>query len=328
MKTTKRVFIVVMALVFVFATLALCACNTTPDDKGKLRFAAPEGSPALAMLRLPADNGTIDGYEMEYAVVKPANIAAEMATNKADVVIMPVNAGANLIRQGAEYTLVGTAVEGSLYMVGKTDDGGTIENADLVDKKIACIGQTGVPGVVFRYVMSSLGISASNVEYVADGQAAISKLNVGDVDFIVVGEPAATQVKAKLGASKVNAELSLQAVYASVSGKDSYPQAGIFVKNTIAQNEVFLTALFGALKNSKDWANANPAQVTDFANTNLYEGAAFPAGSIERCAISGERLDEDGRAEVLTFLKAVMSKDSQGNAIDWDSAQNVIFGLN
>ncbi len=324
----KRLIGTLLILVIVATMFALVACNDTPEEKGTLRFAAPEGSPALAMLRLPVDNATIDGYTMDYAVVKPANIASEMASKSADIVIMPVNAGANLIRQGAEYTLVGTAVEGSLYMVGKTQNGGTITNQDLVGKKIACIGQTGVPGVVFRYVMSSLGIEASNVEYVADGQAAMARLNSGAADFIVVGEPAATAAKNKLGAEKVNAELSLQEVYTQVSGKSGYPQAGIFVKNSLANNETFLTALFSALSDSREWAMANASQVTAFAIEHLYEGAAFPAPSISRCAISGERLDENGQDEVLTFLKAVMPKDSQGNAIDWDSAADSIFGLN
>lgn len=44
-----------------------------------------------------------------------------MATKASDVVIMPVNAGANLIRQGADYKLVSIAVDGSLYVVGNTE---------------------------------------------------------------------------------------------------------------------------------------------------------------------------------------------------------------
>lgn len=329
---TKKLLIIALVVVMALSMVSLVACNNDSNQDGEgpvdVRFAAPEGSPALAMLRLPVDNPTIaDKYNMEYAVVKPANIASEMASNKAQVVIMPVNAGANLIRQGAEYTLVGIAVEGSLYMVGKTENGGTITSADLVGKKIACIGQTGVPGIVFRYVMSHLGIEKENVEYVADGQAAIARLNSGMADFIVVGEPAATQVKAKLGAEKVNAELSMQDVYSEVSKKASYPQAGIFVANSLKKDEQFMFGLFSALSQSKAWALANPASVSAFAQENLYEGAVFPAASIARCAISSVRLDATKRDEVLSFLKNVMPQDSNGNPINWDSAKNSIFGL-
>ena len=153
--------IAVLALVCV-ACVSLVACNDKGNDNPtptpELRFSAPEGTPALAMLRLVTDNKEIDGYKVNYSVVKPANIASEMASKSSDLVIMPVNAGANLIRQGAAYKLVSVAVDGSLYMVGNTEKGGQITFDDIVGKKIACIGQTGVPGLIFRYVMQKNGI--------------------------------------------------------------------------------------------------------------------------------------------------------------------------
>ena len=124
----------------------------------KIRFSAPEGTPALAMLTLASNQKQIGAHEVEYAVVNPANIASEMATKKSQVVIMPVNAGAKLISNGADYKLVSIAVDGSLYMVGNTEKGGQITFDDIVGKKIACIGQTGVPGLIFRYVMQKNGI--------------------------------------------------------------------------------------------------------------------------------------------------------------------------
>lgn len=133
------------------------SASTTENNK-KIKFSAPEGTPALAMLTLASNDKKIADYDVEYKVVNPANIASEMATKASDVVIMPVNAGANLIRQGADYKLVSVAVDGSLYLVGKTEKGGQISMDDLVGKNIACIGQTGVPGLVFRYIMQQNGI--------------------------------------------------------------------------------------------------------------------------------------------------------------------------
>ena len=159
----------IMKKVFVFAVVAamiaalavgLAACE--PDETAKggaLRVAAPEGTPALAIARLVTDNKTIADYSMTYEVVAASNIAVEMSAEKADVVIMPVNAGANLIRQGAKYKLACVAVDGSLFMVGNVEGGGAIDLDDIVGKKVACIGQTGVPGLVFRYVMTNSGIT-------------------------------------------------------------------------------------------------------------------------------------------------------------------------
>ena len=88
-----------------------------------LRFAAPEGTPALAIGHMVTDSPTISGATMQYAVVAPANIATEMASGSADIVIMPINAGANLIvNRGADYKLVGVAVDGSLFLIGNKNN--------------------------------------------------------------------------------------------------------------------------------------------------------------------------------------------------------------
>ena len=167
MKKSSKIIatIAVLALVCV-ACVSFVACNDKDGGevdfrKGvtELTFSAPEGTPALAMLRLVTDNEKIDGTKVNYKVVKPANIASEMASKSSDLVIMPVNAGANLIRQGADYKLVSVAVDGSLYMVGKTKNGGKLTIDDIKGKKIACIGKTGVPGLVFGSVMSANGIA-------------------------------------------------------------------------------------------------------------------------------------------------------------------------
>ena len=340
-KTNRIIAIIAIVAIAMIACVSLVACNDNGDGNGanyregvsELTFSAPEGTPALAMLRLVTDNEKIDGTSVKYQVVKPANIATEMSSKNSDLVIMPVNAGANLIRQGADYKLVSVAVNGSLFMIGKTDSG-VITLDDIKGKKVACIGQTGVPGLVFRYVMSANGISMQTdensevganqvgVRYVADGPAARVLLTSGQVDFAVVGEPAATQFK---GALSLNAEMNMQSEYAKVSGASNYAQAGLFVRRGLAKDTAFMNALFDALSASKDWVTKNPSEVTTFAKEHLYETATFPAPSIARCAINATRLDDAQKADIITFLSKVMPKDSQGNAINWQEYKDKIF---
>ena len=330
----KKKMILCVILIVVCATVccfALTACN---QNDASLRFAAPEGTPALAMLRLVVDNKTIEGKNMNYEVVSPGNIAVEMSSEKADIVIMPINAGANLIRQGANYKLVSVAVDGSLFMVGKKDEAGEITFDDIKGKKIACIGQNAVPGMVFRYVMKQNGINiitegtpdAENnevfVKYVADGTAAKALMQATDstkVDFAVVGEPAATAFRTPLS---LNAEMNMQIKYAQASGNETYPQAGLFVKNSLASNTAFMDALFAALQASKDWVTANASEVTAYAKANLYD-ATFPPSSISRCAINVQKLTDAKKAEIVSFLTIIMPKDSQGNDINWLNVTNL-----
>ena len=333
----KKVFKAALMLVIAAALIAalavgFAACDPKDETPGALRVAAPEGTPALAIARLKTDNATLAGHAMTYEVVSPSLIAAEMSGGKADVVIMPVNAGANLIRQGADYRLISVAVNGSLFMVGSTDDGGAIERADIAGSKVACIGQGAPPGLVFEYVMRSMeleivameleivaadktpGENQVAVQYVADGPAAKMELVDGKVDFAVVGEPAATTFKNALG---LNAELDMQAAWKDATGEETYPQAGLFVRTSLAADAEFTSALFDALAASKEWVNSNPSEVGAFMKANLYKSAAFPAPSISRCAIDAEPLGEADKAEILAFLSAVMPK-AGGTAVEWD----------
>lgn len=340
-KFAKILTLMLMVAVIASVSIGLVACD---NDKSYSRhegqvisFTAPEGTPALAMLRLVTDNKKIDGTDMKYSVVNPDNIAIEMSGKKSDIVIMPVNVGANLIRSGqADYKLVSVAVEGSLYIIGGKAGSNTLTLNDLKGKKIACIGQNGVPGLIFRYVMNNNDIEIIDngtpnanqvlVQYVGKAPNAMTLLADGKVDFAVVGEPAVTQFKNTL--PNVNAELNLQTEYAKINpvvNGDNYPQAGLFVRTALANDKKFMDALFDALDDSKDWVEDHPLDVTAFAKANLYESAAFPAVSIPRCAIDCDRLDAEDKAEIIAFLKNVMTKDISGNVIDWDDAKRLIF---
>ena len=325
----KKLTAVMLLVALVLSIGLLTACNKD-DNKGNgndvtLTFAAPEGTPALAIARLITDNKSISGKNVNYKIVNPSNIAKEMQAGLSDLVIMPVNAGATLINKGADYKLVSVAVDGSLYLVGKSDTATTATTTltidDIKGKKIACIGQQGVPGLVFRYILKENYINIVDspekvsedslyVQYAGDGLQAKTAVENKSVDYAVVGEPAATTFKIKFG---FNAQMDLQAEYKKVSGKETYPQAGIFVKSSLASDAAFMDALFAALKASKEWVKNNPQSVNDFMKANAYESAAFPAPSIAKCNVNAEKLTAEKKAEVLAFLKNLAP------GVNWDT---------
>lgn len=319
----KKLTAVMLLVALVLSIGLLTACNKG-NNKGNgndvtLTFAAPEGTPALAIARLITDNKSISGKNVNYKIVNPSNIAKEMQAGLSDLVIMPVNAGATLINKGAKYKLVSVAVDGSLYLVGKSDTATTLTIDDIKGKKIACIGQQGVPGLVFRYILKENNISIVDdvknlnntnvyVQYAGDGLQAKTAVENKSVDYAVVGEPAATTFKTK----GFKAQMDLQAEYKKVSGKETYPQAGIFVKSSLASDAAFMDALFTALKASKEWVKNNPQSVNDFMKANAYESAAFPAPSIAKCNVNAEKLTAEKKAEILAFLKNLAP------GVNWD----------
>lgn len=324
----KKLTAVMLLVALVLSIGLLTACNQD-NKKGNgndvtLTFAAPEGTPALAIARLITDNKSISGKNVNYKIVNPSNIAKEMQAGLSDLVIMPVNAGATLINKGADYKLVSVAVDGSLYLVGKigkSETATTLTIDDIKGKRIACIGQQGVPGLVFRYILKANNISIVDdvknlnntsvyVQYAGDGLQAKTAVENGSVDYAVVGEPAATTFKIKF---EFNAQMDLQAEYKKVSGKETYPQAGIFVKSSLASDAAFMDALFTALKASKEWVKNNPQSVNDFMKANAYESAAFPAPSIAKCNVNAEKLTAEKKAEILAFLKNLAP------GVNWDT---------
>lgn len=320
----KKLTAVMLLVALVLSIGLLTACNKD-DNKGNgndvtLTFAAPEGTPALAIARLITDNKSISGKNVNYKIVNPSNIAKEMQAGLSDLVIMPVNAGATLINKGADYKLVSVAVDGSLYLVGKSETATTLTMDDIKGKRIACIGQQGVPGLVFRYILKENNINIVDdvknlndtsvyVQYAGDGLQAKTAVENKSVDYAVVGEPAATTFKTK----GFNAQMDLQAEYKKVSGKETYPQAGIFVKSSLASDAAFMDALFTALKASKEWVKNNPQSVNDFMKANAYESAAFPTPSIAKCNVNAEKLTAEKKAEVLAFLKNLAP------GVNWDT---------
>lgn len=321
----KKLTAVMLLVALVLSIGLLTACNKG-NNKGNgndvtLTFAAPEGTPALAIARLITDNKSISGKNVNYKIVNPSNIAKEMQAGLSDLVIMPVNAGATLINKGADYKLVSVAVDGSLYLVGKSETATTLTINYIKGKRIACIGQQGVPGLVFRYILKANNISIVDspenvpensvyVQYAGDGLQAKTAVENGSVDYAVVGEPAATTFKMKFG---FNAQMDLQTEYKKVSGKETYPQAGIFVKSSLSSDTAFMDALFAALKASKEWVKNNPQSVNDFMKANAYESAAFPAPSIAKCNVNAEKLTAEKKAEVLAFLKNL------ARGVNWDT---------
>ena len=321
----KKLTAVMLLVALVLSIGLLTACNKD-DNKGNgndvtLTFAAPEGTPALAIARLITDNKSISGKNVNYKIVNPSNIAKEMQAGLSDIVIMPVNAGATLINKGADYKLVSVAVDGSLYLVGKSETATTLTIDDIKGKRIACIGQQGVPGLVFRYILKENNINIVDdvknlndtnvyVQYAGDGLQAKTAVENKSVDYAVVGEPAATTFKMKFG---FNAQMDLQTEYKKVSGKETYPQAGIFVKSSLSSDTAFTDALFTALKASKEWVKNNPQSVNDFVKANAYESAAFPAPSIAKCNVNAEKLTAEKKAEILVFLKNLAP------GVNWDT---------
>lgn len=300
LKAMMAVFMVA-ALVAAFA-VGLAACNddkdTAPDT---LQLYVPDGAPALAVAKFIAekDTLTVAGYKIEVNIVPANQIAAHMAKADGDIVIMPANAGMNLISKGAEYEFVCSNTRGILYMLSLEQ--GTVTPADLAGKKVGCIGEGAVPEYALMTVLNANGVADDvDVQFFADGAAVQAALKAGTIDFGIVGEPAATA-----GASKgFFTVMDMQAEFNQATDSESgFPMSSTFVSAALAGEEGFVEALVAALEDNVDYIAENAAGMTA-----LLQGAgstsAYPAASIPRCNVgvyTGADVDE-AIADMMDFF--------------------------
>ena len=323
----KKITSIVVAILLLMTMVMFTACN----DKGDLRFVMPDGTPALAAMSLLGETTNLGGYNVSAEIVASTAIQTEIGGEKADIIIAPTNAGANLISKGANYKLVSVMVEGSLYLIGnpaKVGGNTTITLDDLKGKRIASIGQNNTPDKVFKYIIDKTeGVTyddandiitfsdgqTATIEWCADGPAAkVALLRENNpCDFAIVGEPAATAFGTSNGGG-FSARMDLQAMYKAVNGNDAnFPQASLFVKTSLTKDKKFMSALLNALSENRDWVIANPSEVTATIQAKG-SSTTFPAPSIPRCSIVVNKADNTATQEaIITYLSLMIP------AVNW-----------
>ncbi len=318
----KRIVIMlVMVALIATSVFGLYACSPSTDGPVVLQFVMPDGTPALAGMNFLNESVTVANYQVEGTIVAATSIQTQIGGEKADIVIAPTNAGATLINNGAPYKLAAVSVLGNLYVIGTPEKAGgdnTITFEELKGKKIASIGQNNVPDKMFRYVVENtqnISYIDFEVEFVADGAAARVALlrDTNPCDFALLAEPAATAFSTPNGGG-FSARLDIQEAYKAINGDESnFPQASLFVKNSLYEDEAFMSALFLKLEENLDWILANPSSVT----AKIQEKGStstFPAPSIPRCGITVTKADSESvQADIIAALTIMVP------SVDWNS---------
>lgn len=300
----KKAFVVLLAALLCLATVAaLVACDDNKGNtKGGVRIVMPDGTPALSMAKLFSENKTIAGRSADYQIVAADALMTEMGTGSADVLVMPTNAGINgIVAKGFDYKLVSVNVLGSLYIVGPDADG-EITFDDLKGKKLGSIGKNNTPDWVFGKIVEGKGLTYSdyNVTFYNEAPMVKQAITKGEIDFALVGEPAATAFSAgQTGWERMN----LQTYWKEVTGQDNYPQASMFVKSSLCNDGEFMSALLAAVRSNAEWLVENKTEVTDYLKT-YGSTSSFPAASIERCAVTMLRA-KDNAAMIKEYMSVI-----------------------
>lgn len=281
----KKILVIAMVVVMVAALAAVfaaCDNNDGNTSSDTLQLYVPDGAPVLAVAEFIAEKDTlmVGGYKIVVNIVPASQIAKYMAEESGDIVIMPANAGMNLVSKGAAYDFVCSNTRGILYMLSKTE--GVVTPDDLAGKTVGCIGQGAVPEYALMTILEANGLADSvEVEFFTDGAAVQAALTAGVIDYGIVGEPAATA-----GASKgFFTVMDIQAEFnAATNSESGFPMSSTFVKSALAEEDGFTAALVEAFESNVQYITENAAGMTA-----LLQGAGststYPPTSIPRCNV-------------------------------------------
>lgn len=154
------------------------------------------------------------------------------------------------------------------------------------------------------------------IVYYADGAAVQAALSAGQIDYGIVGEPAATA-----GASKgFGVVMDLQAEYAEATGNaNGFPMSSTFIRGSLAANKTFVDALLAVLNENVTYITENAASMTQLLKS-AGSTSAYPPASIPRCNV-GVYSAAGVKADVNDMLKVLNGVENVPDSVYYDEAQ-------
>ena len=296
--------LVVLTLILVLA-LSLFSFGCAP--KSDIVIYVPDGAPALSFASLMQESATLDGRKVRVYVSDGNTVKAKLLSGEADIVVLPVSAGAKLHLNGADIKLGAVTVWGLNYLVGKEQ----ITSFDqLKGQVVHSIGKGDTPDIMLKKILTEKGIpfvesdtpveNKVAIKYYAQGSDILPLLKTGNAKFAVLGEPVASKTKAPaIGCVEL---FDLQAEWESVTNGVEVCQAGVLLSNSVYNDTALVNALITNLKANDEFILQNPQMATDLLKSKdsaVATANTFTESLINRCNIKTERASDK-----LTVIKA------------------------
>lgn len=219
MKKIRSCFISLLML------LILVGCSSN-NNKESVSILCPTGAPGLAFVSQYEDiqkEGSIDFVDGSDQLL--ANLTKGDSTY--DIIVAPINIGCNLMAQDkTQYRLASILTWGNLYYVG------TSEDALNQTGELALFGQGAVPEKIVNTVNIPTNLTPT---YYSSASLVQQELLSGKASVGLLAEPLASATVAKAKQNNINLSIikDLQKEYS----KDGYPQAAIFIKDSLDNYE-------------------------------------------------------------------------------------------
>jgi len=207
-------------LLIIFAMM-ICLLSSCKNEKTTM--IVPAGSPQFAQLYMQ------DSNDYDVTIVEGADpLVAAFGSSSYDVIVAPTNLGAKLYDAKPDYQLIATISWGSYYLISKSNING-METLDIV-----AFGQNQIPDALMQYVLEGLDIEFE-VEYL-DSVSSVAS------DFVIDGSKVYLMSEPSLSVIASNNEgidmFDLQSAYYTLTGYEDFPQASVFVHQSLTDQDV------------------------------------------------------------------------------------------
>lgn len=254
-----------------------------------VRVAAPDGMPTMSIAKIIKENPEIkENYKVDYSVkATPDEMSTTVMKGDVDIAIVPSNMAAIAYNKTKDYTIAGTTVFGSLYLVS-TDDIKSYD--DLKGKTIMNLGKGLTPDITNQVILKDRGIDVENdvkLEYVDAASELVPMIISGKADTAVVPEPALSALMTKKDDVKIFKSLNEE--YKELNNSEyGFPQATIIVKSSfLKENKEFVEEFLNKVNDSTKWANENKAELANYCEEiGVSTEKAMIEKSIERANIN------------------------------------------
>ncbi|MBQ8196791.1 MAG: hypothetical protein IJZ73_01880 [Clostridia bacterium] len=308
----KKLIALILSVLSLATCFAFSGCKApTPQT---LTFVAPDGAPALAIAQMIKENATFEtGKTVNYKIVKPADIGAQMMTGSADIMIMPVNAASKLYKANTSdpYKMAGVVTHGNLYVLSKTP----LTVNDLKDKVVGVISQGAVPDLTFRAVLNKTQIAYETsdtivankvaIKYYGDASNLVPALRTEEIEIGLLPEPAASKLQ-KLNTA-YQYRLDVQQLYNGTTS--AYPQAVLMIKSSVlSAHPEIVNNIVNWLVANATWIKTNTVDAVNAVSSAVVEGVTpslsandITSSVIDNCKIYWQPA-YDAKEEVINYL--------------------------
>ncbi|MDR2828624.1 MAG: hypothetical protein LBV51_04305 [Acholeplasmatales bacterium] len=209
-------------LFFIFFTFLIVLPLASCTKSGNYKVILPAGSPDIAF-------SFVDKQKYKQTVVNgPEMLSGAFASKENDLIVAPTNLG--VLLHNDNYQLLGTVVLGSLYVVSINNNISSI--LDLEGAQVKAFGRNTTNDIILQYLTKALSVTYS-VSYEPSAVEVAEQISNNHNTIGVISEPQLSTLKHNNPSLKFNV-IDLQEEYTNVTGKPNYPQACIFVKKSLS----------------------------------------------------------------------------------------------